>query len=151
MKPGTFIVNWRTNDWRCSGNRTFPVSKKFRLWPSAQNVMPMVFWDSQDLICEHPQMHCRCGMTVPSAQYCDTLQNELWPAVHTKKRPWLTRFSFVTWQCLPSYHCYTVSILQTLNAEVLEHWVRSTVCRWWYAIGGAWPRKTTKTVYSTAS
>jgi len=134
----------------CSGN-SLPVSKKFRLWPSAWSVMPMVFWDSQDPICEHyPQMQCRCGMTVSSAQYSDMLQNELWPAVHTKRRQWLTSFSFVTWQCLPSYHCYTMSILETLNTEALEHSARSTVCRW-YEVGGAWLHKTTKTVYSIAS
>jgi hypothetical protein len=115
--------------------------------------MLMVFWDSQVPLCEHyPEMQCRCWMTVSSAQCSETLQNELWPAVHTKQRLWLASFSFVTWQCLLSYCCHTLSTLQTLIAEVLEHSAVLTFCRWWCEGGGAWSsHETTKTIYSIAS
>jgi hypothetical protein len=32
MKPGTIILKWIANHRHCSGDRTFPVSKKFVLW-----------------------------------------------------------------------------------------------------------------------
>ena len=69
-------------------NPSSPAPKKFKMQPSAGKLMLTVFWDSQGPILETYQER---GTTVTSATYCDMIQRELKPAIHSKRRGKLSK------------------------------------------------------------
>jgi len=60
-----------------------PVAKKFKMQLSEVKLMLTVFWDSQGTILETYQER---ETAVTSATYCDILQREMKPKIHSKRR-----------------------------------------------------------------
>ena len=69
--------------------------------------MLTVFWDTQGHILEH---YMEKGVTVTSVNHCNTLRNELRPAIRSKWRGCLT-------QCV---NINTINTIRQMNWEVLD-------------------------------
>ena len=82
---------------------TLPLAKNSRWWPLDRKLMLMVFCISQGPICEHylREQH-RYRITVTSAFWFAGKWTVM--GFYTKQRN-LYRVFFVTWYCIPLYHC----------------------------------------------
>ena len=78
-----------------------------------------VFWDSQGPILKTYQEH---GTTVTSAMYCDMLQRELKPAIHSKRRGKLSKEILLLHDnARPHTAAHTLKSLKQLKWEAMEH------------------------------
>ena len=81
--------------------------------------MLMVFWDSQGPILEH---YMEKGVTVTIVNYCNTLRNELRPAIRSKRRGSLAQCVLLLHDnARPHTAHLTINTIRQLNWEVLEH------------------------------
>jgi len=96
-----------------------PVAKKFKMQPSAGKLMLTVFWDSQGPILETYQER---ETTVTSAMYCDMLQRELKPAIHSKRRGKLSKEILLLHDNVRLHTAaHTLETLKQLKWEAMEH------------------------------
>jgi len=80
--------------------------------------MLTVFWDTQGPILETYQ---ECG-TVTSAMYCDMLQRELKPAIHSKRKKKLSKeILLLRDNARPHTAAHILETLKQLKWEAMEH------------------------------
>jgi len=107
---------WQSMQWK---HPSSPVAKKFKMQPSAGNLMLTIFWDSQGPILETYQER---GTTVTSAKYCDMLQRELKPAICSKRRGKLSKEILLLHDnACPHTAAHTLETLKQLKWEAMEH------------------------------
>jgi histone-lysine N-methyltransferase SETMAR len=105
-----------SKEWRHSIS---PKPRKFRALASAGKVMLTLFWDSKGVILEH---YTRKGATITSASYCDLLENQLKPAIRTKRRGLLnTGVLLLHDNARPHTAHATVAKIKDLRFECLPH------------------------------
>ena len=95
-----------------------PAHKKFKVTPSAGNVMLTVFWDCQGVLLTEFQ---QCGHTITSALYC-TILTKLRAAIRRKRPDLLTKGVLLLHDnARPHSANQTTATLRSFKWEVLQH------------------------------
>jgi histone-lysine N-methyltransferase SETMAR len=103
-------------EWR----HTFsPSKKKFKSQPSSGKVLFTLFWDMNGPIVEHYQ---KKGETVNSARYSTLLEDELKPAIRSRRRGLLSRGVLLLHDnARPHTAAATLDTIRRLRFQILQH------------------------------